>query len=136
MDIFGNGGVQENISQHLAPSVLNVLWAITAGIRFSRFDEQFIHLLDLMASRGRAFDMAGGILSQMPWIRYFAPNMSGYNTVCNLNQEFNQMLLVRFNSGLFILLTVTLQSRLLYTVSYIQIQLVIGTDKKITNLYN
>lgn len=94
MEIFHNGGIHENICQYLAPSVLNVLWAITAGSRFSRSDEQFTHLLDLMASRGRAFDMAGGILSQLPWIRYFAPNKSGYKVVCNLNQEFKQMLLV------------------------------------------
>lgn len=93
LNIFGSGGIHENITQHLAPSVLNVLWAITAGSRFSRSDERLTRLLELMASRGRAFDMAGGILSQMPWIRHFAPNKSGYKVVCNLNQEFKQMML-------------------------------------------
>ena len=62
MDIFGSGGVHENLCQHLAPRVLNVLWAVTGGRRFSHSDKQLTYLLDLMDLRARAFDMAGGVL--------------------------------------------------------------------------
>lgn len=33
--------------------------------------------------------MAGGVLSQMPWLRFFAPEKTGYSLICNLNSEFH-----------------------------------------------
>lgn len=47
-----------------------------------------------MERRARAFDMAGGMLSTFPWIRYVAPETSGYNLLVKLNNELKDFLTV------------------------------------------
>ena len=54
----------------LPPSVINVLWTFTTGKRISRNNPRLIRFLDLLQKRSKAFDMSGGILSQMPWLRF------------------------------------------------------------------
>lgn len=76
----------------LPPSVLNVLWALTAGTRFPHGDPTLGRLLDLMSQRGRAFDMAGGLLGTLPWLRHLAPERTGYNLVNRLNASLKELL--------------------------------------------
>lgn len=38
--------------------------------------------------------MAGGLLNQFPWIRYIAPDWSGYQLLTSLNAEMKKFLLV------------------------------------------
>lgn len=71
----------------LAPSVINVLWSLTAGKRIDRYDKQLVRLLELLNKRSKVFDLCGGLLTQFPWLRYVAPNKTGYNLVQQLNQE-------------------------------------------------
>lgn len=85
-----------DLRNHLARSVLNVLWALAAGSRFESSDTQLEILLDLFARRSKAFDMAGGILSQLPFLAYVAPEWSGYNLICSLNATLKALLQVRF----------------------------------------
>jgi len=54
--------------------------------------QKFIDLLD---RRAQQFDLTGGILSTFPWIRYIAPEMSGYNILITLNNELKSFLMVR-----------------------------------------
>lgn len=87
--------LQENsssiqIGKLIAPSVINVLWALVAGYRISRGDPQLRTLLDLLNTRGRSFDMSGGILSLHPWLRYVAPEWTGYNLLVRLNSELKR----------------------------------------------
>ncbi len=35
--------------------------------------------------------MSGGILSQMPWLRFIAPETTGYNLIRSLNKEFYEL---------------------------------------------
>ncbi|KAF4524877.1 hypothetical protein B566_EDAN011207 [Ephemera danica] len=79
----------EPICPDLAPSVMSVLWALIAGTQFSEDDPALARLLDLMHKRARAFDMSGGVLSQFPWIRHFAPDASGYTLLRTVNQELH-----------------------------------------------
>lgn len=51
------------------------------------------YFVDLMTRRAKAFDMAGGILSVFPWIRYLAPIKSGYEILVTLNNELRGFLL-------------------------------------------
>lgn len=76
----------------LPPSVLNVLWALTAGTRFPHGDPQLQRLLDLMSQRGKAFDMAGGVLGTLPWLRHLAPERTGYNLLTRLNASLKELL--------------------------------------------
>lgn len=48
-----------------------------------------------MDRRAKAFSMGGGILSSVPWIRYIAPEASGYNLLMTLNKELKSFFTVR-----------------------------------------
>lgn len=74
----------------LPPSVINVLWCLTAGKRIPRNDKRLERLLILLDQRSKAFDICGGILTQMPWIRYIAPEKSGYNLIKRFNMELHE----------------------------------------------
>lgn len=66
-------------------NVMNVLWQFTAGYRVPRNDEKLNKLLTLLRQRSKVFDMAGGLLSQMPWIRFVASEWSGFSLVKSFN---------------------------------------------------
>ncbi|XP_065360010.1 probable cytochrome P450 305a1 [Calliphora vicina] len=74
----------------LAQSVINVLWSMTAGKRFKRDDKRLVKLLDLMNRRSKVFDMSGGVLTQFPFLRFVAPDKTGYNLIRQLNNELFQ----------------------------------------------
>ena len=73
----------------LPPSVLNVLWTFTAGKRIARNDERLTRLLTLMQQRSKAFDMSGGLLNQMSWLRFVAPEKTGFNLINKFNREIH-----------------------------------------------
>lgn len=72
----------------LAPSIINVLWAFTTGKRIDRNDDRLKSFLSLLQKRSKLFDMAGGLLSQMPWLRFVAPQKTGFSLIQKLNSEF------------------------------------------------
>ncbi|KAL9701536.1 hypothetical protein quinque_004977 [Culex quinquefasciatus] len=74
-------------SQLLLLSVLNVLWTLSTGQRIERDDNRLQMLLKLLRKRSGQFDLAGGLLNQMPWLRFLAPNWSGYNLVVDFNRQ-------------------------------------------------
>jgi methyl farnesoate epoxidase/farnesoate epoxidase len=59
--------------------VLNSLWAMLAGHRFALDDKRLMELLDIVHTSFRMIDMSGGLLNQMPFLRFIAPDCSGYN---------------------------------------------------------
>lgn len=75
---------------YLQSAVMNVMWELTAGTKFE--DPK---LLMLMKKRSTAFDMAGGLLNQMPWVRFLAPVRTGYSLITNINQQLYSLLCVR-----------------------------------------
>ena len=84
----------------LPPSVINILWTFTTGKRIARSDPRLIKFLNLLQKRSKAFDMSGGILSQMPWLRYFAPEKTGFSLIKNLNTEFHTFFMEIINEHL------------------------------------
>lgn len=74
----------------LAPSIISVLWYLTASKKLDRTDKKLKRLLELLQKRSKAFDMCGGMLAQMPWLRFIAPERTGYNMICNLNKELHE----------------------------------------------
>lgn len=72
-------------------NVMNVLWQFTAGYRVPRNDEKLNKVLMLLRQRSKGFDMAGGLLSQMPWIRFIAPEWSGFALIMNFNRKLYNM---------------------------------------------
>lgn len=76
----------------LSPSVLNILWTFIAGKKVKRTEERLIRLLDLLKLRSRAFDVSGGWLVSMPFLRYVAPEWSSYNLILQFNREIRQFI--------------------------------------------
>ncbi|KAJ8933572.1 hypothetical protein NQ318_015958, partial [Aromia moschata] len=75
----------------LAPAIINILWAVACGSRFDNNDARLIHLLEILDIRSRAFDMSGGTLNQYPWLRYIAPERTGYNFIKQLNYQLKEL---------------------------------------------
>lgn len=82
---------------HLQSAVMNVLWELTAGAKF-----EDPNLLTLMSKRSAAFDMAGGLLNQIPWIRFLAPVKTGYSLITNINQQLYSLISVRLHLFIYI----------------------------------
>ncbi|XP_046739159.1 methyl farnesoate epoxidase-like [Diprion similis] len=90
-----DGGVH-CLNEIIAPAVINVLWTLTAG---KRIDDRprMLYFIDLMKRRARAFDMIGGTLSALPWIRHIAPEKSGYNLLTTVNMELKRFFMETIN---------------------------------------
>ena len=93
----GDGGRRAaSVGGYVTPCVLNVLWVLITGTRFSSWDDSRLqHLMQLMSQRSRAFDMSFGMLNQFPWIRFIAPEWSGYRIITRINDELKQIIMVR-----------------------------------------
>ncbi|XP_014218856.1 methyl farnesoate epoxidase-like [Copidosoma floridanum] len=57
---------------------LNTLWAMFAGHRFDYEDAKLRRILEVVHEVFRLNDTLGGKLSEMPWLRWLAPGLSGY----------------------------------------------------------
>lgn len=65
-----------------------------AGYRFPLNDERLLKLLDLVHAGFHLVDMSGGLLNQMPFLRFFAPSLSGYNSLQGIVDEMIEFLKV------------------------------------------
>lgn len=76
--------------EFLARSVINVLWTFMAGKKIHRSDDRLTRLLHLMQQRSKAFDMSGGWLNSMPFLRYIAPDKTNFNLINRFNAELHE----------------------------------------------
>ncbi|XP_014242400.1 methyl farnesoate epoxidase-like isoform X2 [Cimex lectularius] len=65
----------------LGVSVVNSLWSMVAGERFKVGDSRPLELLNFISLGFRLQDMSGGLLNQMPFLRFIAPELSSFNKV-------------------------------------------------------
>lgn len=98
MDALGEKQEDLTLNQKLSKSFLNVLWIITGGKQFSKDEDRLADLLSLLRERSKAFDMAGGLLNQLPWMRFVAPDYCGYTCIQSLNAKLFELFEV---SGIF-----------------------------------
>ncbi|XP_058828153.1 probable cytochrome P450 305a1 [Topomyia yanbarensis] len=68
-------------------SVLNVLWTLATGKRIERDDNMLKELIDILKKRSKLFDMSGGLLNHIPWLRFIAPVWSGYSLLVKVNHK-------------------------------------------------
>ncbi|XP_048506645.1 probable cytochrome P450 305a1 isoform X2 [Athalia rosae] len=92
-----DGGGVRRLKPIFTPAVINVLWTLATGHRFCE-GKKLQYFIDLMERRARAFDMAGGVLSAIPWIRHIAPESSGYNLLTTINREVKAFLMETIDS--------------------------------------
>lgn len=67
------------IHQLVDVCTLNVLWRMVAGSGFKQDDEKVLKLLELVHNAFHLQDMSGGLLNQMPFLQWIAPEFSGFN---------------------------------------------------------
>ncbi|XP_043286114.1 probable cytochrome P450 305a1 [Venturia canescens] len=91
LEITKDGGVF-CVKSLISEATINIIWTLIAGKRISN-KKKLQHFLELMKRRSEAFDMAGGLLSMFPWVRYVAPEASGYNLLMTLNNELKSFLM-------------------------------------------
>lgn len=92
--------VQKDNSNIFDLSVMNVTWKILRGSRFELDDEQLIMLMEMIHKSFQIIDMSGGVLSQAPWLRFLAPELTGYRPLIEtlkplwsfLNQNIEEVL--------------------------------------------
>lgn len=73
--------IQSENSNVFDVSVVNVMWTILRGERFDLNDKKLQRLMEMVHRSFKVIDMSGGVLGQMPWIRFIAPYRSGYQTL-------------------------------------------------------
>jgi len=62
-------------------SILNSQWEIISGKRFELDDSKLIELQKLVTDFFQSTDISGGLVNQIPWIRFIAPEMSGFKSM-------------------------------------------------------
>ncbi|XP_011146847.1 methyl farnesoate epoxidase [Harpegnathos saltator] len=68
-------------------AVLNSLWSIFAGHRFEYSDEKLRKVFTSVHEAFRLFNITGGLISQMPFLRFVMPELSGYNDLMRIIRE-------------------------------------------------
>ncbi|KAK7571915.1 hypothetical protein V9T40_014387 [Parthenolecanium corni] len=67
--------------------VLNTLWSMLASIRYSPEDGELKTLQALLTELFASIDMVGALFSQFPFLRYVAPEKSGYKQFISIHQR-------------------------------------------------
>lgn len=65
-------------------AVINSLWLMFAGRRFEYDDQKLKEILKVTHDVFRLIDTSGGLLSQLPFLRFIFPELSGYNSLIGI----------------------------------------------------
>jgi cytochrome P450 len=65
--------------------VLNTLWLMMAGIRYTRENHDLKYLQTLLHDLFTSIDMMGALFSHFPFLRYIAPTLSGYKQFVDIH---------------------------------------------------
>lgn len=85
--------------------VLNTLWSMMASKRYEADDKELKDLQALLTELFANIDMVGALFSQFPFLRYIAPEASGYKSFVKIHQRVWTFLKEELDShkGTFIL---------------------------------
>ncbi|XP_044763833.1 probable cytochrome P450 305a1 [Coccinella septempunctata] len=81
----------------LATCVINIIWNLTTGSSFAVDDPRLEKLIGILGARSRAFDLSGGVMNALPWLRFIAPKRIGYDMICKLNRELHSLFMETIN---------------------------------------
>ncbi|XKL69293.1 hypothetical protein PGB90_007062 [Kerria lacca] len=87
VSVLGDRQDDISLSQKLSAATLNVLWNIVGGIQIFKKQDKIDELISLLKERDKAFDMSGGLLNQIPCLRFICPNFTNYNLIRSLNTK-------------------------------------------------
>ncbi|KYN38874.1 hypothetical protein ALC56_06873 [Trachymyrmex septentrionalis] len=89
MTTINNNNIGMIIPMHDAfgVTVLNTLWRMMAGRRYDAGDKELTHLQRILTKLLNEIDMIGAPFSHFPFLRFIAPEMSGYKAFVETHQE-------------------------------------------------
>ncbi|OXU26364.1 hypothetical protein TSAR_002453 [Trichomalopsis sarcophagae] len=80
-------GVVVEMEDFFGVPVLNTLWCMMAGKRYNIDDKELIYLQKIFTTLLRDVDMVGCLFNHFPFLKYVAPEMSGYNKFMETHQQ-------------------------------------------------
>lgn len=92
VDKNGNGGALVEMRDAFSLYVLNTLWTMMAGIRYNQENKEVIHLQGLLYTLFTKIDMVGALFSHFPFLRFMAPEISGYNQFKDIHTKLYSFL--------------------------------------------
>lgn len=85
--MYGKTGTIVPMRDAFSVYVLNTLWSMLAGIRYSPEDRELKSLQELLTELFASIDMVGALFSQFPFLRYVAPEKSGYKQFVSIHER-------------------------------------------------
>ncbi|KAJ3662579.1 hypothetical protein Zmor_006920 [Zophobas morio] len=76
--LAGKSSFTHNMASAFSIHILNTLWMMMAGIRYSPEDKNLLSLQDILGRLFSAVDMVGCPFSHFPILKFIAPEVSGY----------------------------------------------------------
>ncbi|XP_015519448.1 methyl farnesoate epoxidase [Neodiprion pinetum] len=78
-------------------AVINSLWLMFAGRRFDYSDQRLTEILQVTHDAFRLIDTSGGILCQLPFLRFICPELSGYKSLMTILRKLWSFLAEEIN---------------------------------------
>ncbi|CAH0716014.1 unnamed protein product, partial [Brenthis ino] len=75
-----------NIKAIISMNVMNIYWKYIAD------DQKLLNFINLLNERTKVSTMAGGWLNQWPWLRFLAPEWSGYAPIKRMNAQMTEII--------------------------------------------
>ncbi|XP_046977217.1 probable cytochrome P450 305a1 [Vanessa cardui] len=93
--IDSSNGNPINIKAAVAMTAMNILWKYVAGEPIK--ESQLKKIIELLSARSKIFTMAGGWLNQWPFLRFIAPEWSGYAVIKRMNEQLYDIIIESIN---------------------------------------
>ncbi|XP_055599071.1 probable cytochrome P450 303a1 [Uranotaenia lowii] len=85
----GNGKAYLKMQTIFSVYILNTLWLMMAGIRYTKENKDLKHLQTLLHDLFASIDMMGALFSHFPFMRFFAPRFSGYQQFVDIHNHLH-----------------------------------------------
>uniref|UniRef100_A0A182YQN3 Uncharacterized protein n=1 Tax=Anopheles stephensi TaxID=30069 RepID=A0A182YQN3_ANOST len=82
----GNGTATVQMQGAFSVYVLNTLWLMMAGVRYSKDNSDLRYLQSLLHELFTNIDMMGALFSHFPYLRFVAPRLSGYQQFVEIHE--------------------------------------------------
>jgi cytochrome P450 len=80
LDNSGGKCIKIRLPDHFSVHILNTIWLMMAGIRYESDNKDLKLLQELLSDLFANIDMMGALFSHFPFLRFIAPEASGYKS--------------------------------------------------------
>lgn len=85
----GDGSVAIKLKNHFNVYVSNTLWQLMASKRYDIDDPNMLTMQRILSELFASIDMKGATFSHFPFLRFIAPQMSGYKAFIDAHYNFH-----------------------------------------------